>query len=75
MRYVKTKLRLVGSKDSIATHDIGSLFDRFERMQDEKLQSPTKLVSKILDKQSVSSIHRLFVRIYYLPSKRDQPTR
>lgn len=75
MGFIKTITKLVGTADSIATQDIESLFVRFETMQDEKLQSPTGLLSKILEEQSVHSIHRLFVRIYYAPSERDQPTR
>jgi len=74
MRYIKTKLKLVGTKDSIATQDIESLFDRLEMMQDERLQSPVKLPA-VFNEESLHSIHRLFVRIYSLPSERDQPTR
>jgi hypothetical protein len=74
MRYVKTKLRVVGTKDSIATKDIESLFDRFETMQDERLQSPIKLPATF-NEESLHSVHRLFVRIYSVPTERDQPTR
>jgi hypothetical protein len=74
MRYIKTKLRLVGTKDSIATQDIESLFGRLEMMQVERLQSPIELPASF-NQESLHSIHRLFVRIYCVPSERDQPTR
>jgi hypothetical protein len=74
MRYIKTKLRLVGIKDSIATQDMESLFGRLAMMQDERLQSPIKLPA-VFNEESSHSIHRLFVRIYCLPSERDQPKR
>ncbi|HEY1767516.1 MAG TPA: hypothetical protein VGG26_07665 [Terracidiphilus sp.] len=72
MRYVKTKLRLVGSKDSITTQDPEALFDRFEMMQDERLQSPIKLPA-IFNEEALHSIHRLFVRIYSVSSEKDLP--
>ena len=74
MRHVKTRLRLVGTKDSIATQDIESLFDRFEMMQDERLQSPSNFPAAF-NVESLHSIHRLFVRVYAVSSVRDQPTR
>lgn len=74
MGSIKTITKLVGTADSIATQDIDSLFGRFETMQDEKLQSPIKLPATF-NKEFVHSMHRLFVRIYYVPSERDQPTR
>jgi hypothetical protein len=75
MRYVKTNVRLVGAKDSIATRDIESLFRCFEIMQDEKLQSPTKASVTLTDGSTCSNLHRLSVRIYYVPSPTNQPAR
>jgi hypothetical protein len=74
MRYIKTKLRFVGTKDSIATQDIESLFDRFESMQEKRLQSPIKLPD-VFKQESLHSVHRVFVRIYCVSSERDQKTR
>lgn len=74
MRRVKTKLRLVGTKDSIATQDIESLYNRFEMMQDERLQSPIQ-VPEAFKEEPLHSIHRLFVHTYCVSSERDQPTR
>jgi len=74
MRYIKTKLRFVGSNDSIATQDIESLFDRFEMMQDERFQSPINLPAAF-KQESLHSVHRLFVSIYCASSARDRQTR
>lgn len=75
MGSVTTVTKLMRTANSIASQDKESLVGRFEIMQDEKLQSPSTPLPKILNKQSVSSVHRLFVRIYYAPTERDQPTR
>jgi hypothetical protein len=74
MHCVKTNTRLVGTKDSIAAKDIESLQRRFEIMQDEALQSPTRTSVSLSDGSTCSKLHRLFVRIYFVPSEKDQPT-
>lgn len=74
MANVKTITKLVGTERSIATQDIESLRRRFEIMQDERLQSPAKIPTKVNDPSACSTAHRLFVRIYYAPSQRDQLT-
>lgn len=71
MRYIKTKLKFVGTKDSIATQNIESLFDRFEMMQEERLQSPIRL-PEVFRQESLHSVHRVFVRVYCVSSERDQ---
>lgn len=71
MRYVKTKLRFVSAKDSIATRDIETLLARFERLQDEKLQTPIEL-PPVFEQESLHSTHRLFVSIYCVSGERDK---
>ncbi len=66
MDSVTTITKLMCTEKSIATHDTESLFGHFERMQDEALRSPARL-PKSLDNKCISSIHRVSVRIYYLP--------
>lgn len=66
MDSVTTITKLMSPQKSIATQDIESLFGTFERMQDEALRSPARL-PKNPDGKSISSIHRVSVRIYYLP--------
>jgi hypothetical protein len=66
MGSVTTITKLICKEKSIATQDIESLFGHFEMMQDEALRSPARL-PKSLDDKSISSIHRVSVRIYYLP--------
>jgi hypothetical protein len=75
MPYIKTNTRLVGTKNAIATKDIESLQRRFEIMQDETLRTPTRVSITCSDGSTCSKLHRLFVRIYYVPSEKDQPTR
>jgi hypothetical protein len=66
MDSVTTITKLICTEESIATQDIELLFGRFERMQDEALHSPARLPKSLAGK-SISSIHRVSVRIYYLP--------
>jgi len=73
MGFVTTTTKVIRTEKSIATQNMDSLFRRFEVLQDEALRSPAKLPASFSGK-SVSSSHRVSVRIYYMPSERDQPT-
>jgi len=42
MHYVKTNTKLVGTLTSFAAQDMGSLFRRFESLQNEMLHAPTE---------------------------------
>jgi hypothetical protein len=57
---VVTKLARVG--DAISTRDTDTLNRLFQIMQREALQTPTK------------ATERLFVRVYNLSSRKNQPT-
>ena len=71
MASIKTVTTLVGTEASFATKHMETLFGKFERMRSEKLQSRSKL-PQLLNQESEQS-HRVFVRIYYISTKTDQP--
>jgi hypothetical protein len=63
---------VVGTEKSIAVRNTDSLFRQFKVMRDEALDSPAKFPAS-LNGKSISSTQRLFVRIYFAPTERDQP--
>jgi hypothetical protein len=74
MGYVRTVTRLAGTEETVTTRDVESLRRRFEIMQKEKLQSLSEASENHGEEFASEQTHRLFVRIYYVPSQSDQLT-
>jgi len=74
MASITTVTTLIGTEESFATRQVQTLVGKFERMQKEKLRSPSKL-PELLRQESVPS-HRIFVHIYsFVADESDTPAR